>query len=111
MGAVHRQLRRLYYRLATEIAQSQALPFDDLSAPFFAQIGICASSSPTDAVAALDLAADAMLRAVIYHSDNLELSEQFDGNSGYEKSVRNLTWSYAAFLSAVRAKSARHVQG
>ena len=51
-----------------------------------------------------------MLRAVIYHSDNLELSEQFDGVSGYEKSVRNLTWSYAAFLSAVRAKTGQSVK-
>ncbi|MGO6907432.1 glucoamylase, partial [Rhizobium ruizarguesonis] len=31
---------------------------------------------------------------------------QFDGTVGYEKSVRNLTWSYASFLSAVRARSA-----
>jgi glucoamylase len=45
-----------------------------------------------------------MLRALIYHSDNLELSEQFDRDSGFEKSVSNLTWSYAAFLSAVRAR-------
>jgi glucoamylase len=101
----------LYYRLASEIAGAQALPFDDLSAQFFAQVGIRADSSPTDAVAALELAGDAMLRAIVFHSDNLELSEQFDGTSGYEKSVRNLTWSYAAFISAVRARSARHVQG
>jgi glucoamylase len=101
----------VYYRLAAEIARSQALPFDDLSAPFFGQVGIGSYSSPADAVAALELAGDAMLNAVVYHSDNLELSEQFDGWSGYEKSVRNLTWSYAAFVSAVRAKSDRHVQG
>jgi glucoamylase len=101
----------LYYRLASEIAATQTVPFDDLSAPFFGQVGIGADSSPTDAVAALDLAGDAMLNAIVYHSDNLELSEQFDGTYGFEKSVRNLTWSYAAFLSAVRAKSSRHVQG
>ena len=44
--------------------------------------------------------------AVIFHSDNLELSEQFDATTGYEKSVSNLTWSYASFLSAVRARTA-----
>jgi hypothetical protein len=38
-------------------------------------------------------------------------SEQFDGITGYEKSVRNLTWSYAAFLSAVRARTGQNVQG
>ncbi len=30
--------------------------------------------------------------------------EQFDATTGYEKSVSNLSWSYAAFLSAVRAR-------
>ena len=47
-----------------------------------------------------------MLQAIVYHSDHLELSEQFDASTGYEKSVRNLTWSYAAFLSAMRARAA-----
>ena len=101
----------LYYRLGTEITQAQAVPFDDLSSAFFGKVGVGAGTAPADAVAALDQAGDAMLQAVIYHSDNLELSEQFDGTTGYEKSVHNLTWSYAAFLSAVRAKSARNVQG
>ena len=40
------------------------------------------------------------------HSDNLELSEQFDATTGYEKSVSNLSWSYASFLSAIRARTA-----
>ena len=52
------------------------------------------------------VAVDRMLQAVIFHSDNLELSEQFDATTGYEKSVSNLSWSYAAFLSAVRARNA-----
>jgi glucoamylase len=46
-----------------------------------------------------------MVRAVVYHSDNLELSEQFDGTTGFERSVHNLTWSYAAYLSAMRARA------
>ena len=45
--------------------------------------------------------------ALIFHSDRLELSEQFDRTTGFEKSVANLTWSYAAFLSAV-ARPHRH---
>jgi glucoamylase len=101
----------LYYRLGTAIAQARSVPFDDLSGAFFGQVGVDAGTAPADAVAALDRAGDAMLQAVVYHSDDLELSEQFDGTTGYEKSVRNLTWSYAAFLSAVRAKNGRHVQG
>jgi glucoamylase len=47
-----------------------------------------------------------MLQAVVFHSDHLELSEQFDATSGYERSVSNQSWSYASFLSAVRASNA-----
>jgi glucoamylase len=101
----------LYYRLATQIGTTHTVPYDDLSAGFFGQVGIGPESTPEQAAAALGSAGDAMLQAVIYHSDNLELSEQFDGTTGYEKSVQDLTWSYAAFLSAVRAKTARDVQG
>lgn len=97
------------YRLANAIAASGSLPLDDLSAPFFADLAISAATPPADAVAMLRASADAMLRAIVYHSDQYELSEQFDGTTGYEKSVRNLTWSYAAFLSAVRARSAAAV--
>jgi glucoamylase len=101
----------LYYRLASEIGRTQSVPHDELSAEFFSQVGIGPGTSPTDAVILLDNAADAMLQAIIYHSDDLELSEQFDGTSGYEKSVRDLTWSYASFLSAARAKTSRNVEG
>ena len=45
-----------------------------------------------------------MLQAIIFHSDHLELSEQFDASTGDEKSVSNLSWSYASFLPAVRAR-------
>lgn len=47
-----------------------------------------------------------MMQALLYHSDHFELSEQFDAWTGYEKSVSDLSWSYAAFLSALRAKNA-----
>jgi hypothetical protein len=58
------------------------------------------------AATALQGAGGQMLQAVIFHSDNLELSEQFDATTGYEKSVSNLSWSYASSLSAVRARNA-----
>jgi glucoamylase len=101
----------LYYGLANEIAQSQAVPIDQFSETFFSQIGVSGQTPVADVVSSLQNAGDAMLQAVIYHSDNLELSEQFDGVTGYEKSVKNLTWSYAAFLSAVRAKTGSSVKG
>jgi glucoamylase len=87
------------------------LPLDERSETFFGQVGITAATEVDSAVEALRAAGDAMLTAVVYHSDHLELSEQFDGVSGYEKSVKDLTWSYAAFLSAVRARTGQPVEG
>lgn len=94
----------LHYRLAAEIRSTGRIPFDDLSAPFFAQSGVAASTAAGAAADALVATGDAMVQAVVYHSDNLEISEQFDGATGYERSVSNLTWSYASYLSAMRAR-------
>ncbi len=102
---------QLYYELANAIDASGRVPLDSLSEPFFGQVAITAATTATAASAALRAAGDAMLKAVVYHSDHLELGEQFDGWSGYEKSVRDLTWSYAAFLSAVRARTGQSVLG
>ena len=94
----------LYYRLANEITAANAIPLDANSAEFFNQVAVTASSTPTAAATELRAAGDQMLQAIIFHSDHLELSEQFDATTGYEKSVSNLSWSYASFLSAVRAR-------
>ena len=88
------------------ITTAGTVPLDANSASFFSQVGVDASTTPAAAAAALQSAGDQMLQAVIFHSDHLELSEQFDATTGYEKSVSNLSWSYASFLSAVRAKNA-----
>jgi glucoamylase len=96
----------LYYRVAGKILSSATVAADPLSATFLAQVGVTSATAPLNAVAALRSAGDAMLRAVVYHSDHFELSEQFDADTGFEKSVANLSWSYAAFLSAVRARKA-----
>lgn len=101
----------LYYRLATAINDQESIPYDVLSASFFTQVDVTANTNWADAVTALQTAGDKMLNALTFHSDHLELSEQLDRTSGYEKSVANLTWSYAAFLSAVRAKTGFVVHG
>jgi len=97
-------LAQLYYELADAINNGTPVPDDPLAATFFSQIGVTASDPAPQVVAALRNAGDSMLSAVIYHGNKLELSEQFDQASGYEKSVSNLTWSYAAFLLAVAAR-------
>ena len=67
-------------------------------------MGITSATTPATAATALQAAGDQMLQSVMFHSDRFELSEQFDAYTGYEKSVSNLSWSYASFLSAVRAR-------
>ena len=94
----------LYYRLAKQITTAGTIPLDANSTEFFDQIGVDAQTTPAAAAAALQSGGDQMLQAVLFHSDHFELSEQFDANDGYEKSVSNLSWSYASFLSAVRAR-------
>jgi glucoamylase len=99
-------LAEVYYRLAGAVEQDNtSLPTGPLVEQFYEQIGLPAAPDAQSAVSALREAADSILNAVVFHSDNLELSEQYDETSGFEKSVSNLTWSYAAFLSAVRARS------
>jgi glucoamylase len=104
-------LAEVYYRLSHTIPHIGSVPIDDFSQEFFSQVGITKDTPIAQAAKSLQEAGDAMIEAVLYHSDHLELSEQFDGVTGYEKSVKNLTWSYAAFLSAVRAKTGQNVEG
>ncbi len=101
----------LHYRLASTIRDQQAVPVDALSAAFFDPLGIDGTTPAATAADLLDAAGDRMLAALIFHSNRLELSEQFDRTTGFEKSVANLTWSYAGFLSAARARTGTVVHG
>lgn len=94
----------LYYAVAASLNQDPAVISDATARPFFDQVGVPIDTAPHAAAEALRNAGDRILTSVIRHSDHLSLSEQVDVNTGYEKSVHNLTWSYAAFLSAVRAR-------
>jgi glucoamylase len=95
-----------YYRVANEIAADAAkFVIDSLTGAFYQQVGITDQNTPPATVVdALRAAGDRMMSGVLYHSDHFELSEQIDRVSGYERSVLDLTWSYAAFLSAARAR-------
>jgi glucoamylase len=99
----------LYYRLAASFSAGRSVTYDANTGTFFDQIGLDEatvnnSAQSSDVTKKLISAGDIMMQALIYHSDHFELSEQFDAQSGYEKSVTNLTWSYAAYLSAARAR-------
>jgi glucoamylase len=94
-----------YYRLAATISANPGLfAVDALTAVFYQQVGATAATPANSIPDLLRIAGDRMMDGVIYHSDHLELSEQVDRNNGYEESVRDLTWSYAAFMSAARAR-------
>lgn len=99
----------LYFRVARQFDNGAPVPYGPLTGPFFDQIGLD-EATVNDATKAATVAAtvraagDRMLQAIIFHSDHYRLSEQFDAETGFEKSVDDLTWSYAAYLSAVRAR-------
>jgi glucoamylase len=95
---------QLYYELAAAIDGGAPVPSDGLAATFLDQVGVDSTTSPSQVSSALRSAGDSILAAVIYHSNRFELSEQFDQGTGFERSVSNLTWSYAAFLSAVAVR-------
>jgi glucoamylase len=96
---------QLYYELAAAITNGTTpVPADPLATPFLSQINVSSTSTAAEVTSALQTAGDSMLDAVLYHSNRYELSEQFDQTIGYERSVSNLTWSYASFLSAVAAR-------
>jgi glucoamylase len=97
-------LAQLYYCLAASFANDNPVGVGPLTETFFAQIDINATTSTREAETRLRAAADRILTALVAHSTHLSLSEQFDKDTGFQKSVNDLTWSYAAFLSAVRAR-------
>ena len=51
----------LYYRLAGQVTTAGTVPFDSLSAGFFSQVGVGASTTPAAAAAALQAVGDQML--------------------------------------------------
>jgi len=50
--------------------------------------------------------ADGFMQIVESHSfTNASLSEEFDASTGYSRGARDLTWSYAAYLTASLARA------
>ena len=94
-----------------EIAKIPSVTIVETMEPFFKQIGFSRSgkidkSSPgyKDLQNCLLIAGDKLMRAIVYHSDHLELSEQFDRTHGTCMSVRSLTWSYSSFIASSRIR-------
>ncbi len=70
--------------------------------------GVLISGSPqfTFVITAIQQSADAFMRRVQYHaSEGGGMREQFNRNHGFMQGADELTWSHAAFLTALKAKS------
>jgi glucoamylase len=104
-------LARFYYQCLLDLTASPSIVISGGMAQFFDQIGFNhtgpiskSSQRYKDLIGALLTAGDKLMRAVVYHSDYLELSEQNDRDSGMCTSVRSLTWSYSSFIAASRTR-------
>ena len=89
---------------------STSLPFWNALLPSF-HLDAGTVYEPGDAVyhkalKRLKSTGDSFLAVVRKHADGEgALSEQFDRLTGYERGARDLTWSYGAFLQAVKARN------
>lgn len=104
------------YRTASQISTTN-LTITSTGLPFYEAL-LSSSSldvnigtySPSDAlfhsvIEHLAAAGDEFLEVVKTHVDTKgSMSEQFDRVTGYMRGAEDLTWSYGAFLSAVRAR-------
>ncbi|KAF2458857.1 glucoamylase I precursor [Lineolata rhizophorae] len=106
------------FRTVEHAVAVEQLPISSRGMPFWDALMENSSTSlepgrtykPTDpefdeVMARLRRAGDAFLVVVKKHTDaEGRLSEQFDRWNGYERGAEDLTWSYGAFLQAVRAR-------
>jgi len=106
----------ILYRSASHLATTKLLNVTAIGLPFWSALlqdddleaGTLYKSGDDDfakALHRLKSVGDAFLAVVRKHADGEgALSEQFDRVTGYERGALDLTWSYGAFLQAVRAR-------
>lgn len=108
----------ILYRTASHLSSTSNLTITSRGYPFYKSL--LASSSlvpelhttygPNDTIfhsvlEGLRNLGDEFLEVVKSHaSQEGNMSEQFDRNTGFQRGARDLTWSYGAFLQAVRAR-------
>jgi glucoamylase len=113
-------LAELEYRAANEWARRGQLAVTDRNKGFFAALDpqrfgglqpgqVLAAGDPTfqDLLRALRGAGDRQLRRVKYHAfPDGSLSEQMNRHTGFMQSAGDLTWNYAAVLTALAERAA-----
>lgn len=110
------------YRTASHIASTRSLNVTSIGFSFWTallpttDIEVGKLYKPHDetyvkALQRLKVVGDSFLAVVRKHADGEgALSEQFDRVTGYERGALDLTWSYSAFLQAVRARQMLEVE-
>jgi glucoamylase len=107
----------ILYRTASHVSVVGNLTITDMGLPFYESLLATSSLDvdvgtfgPSDAVfhsilERLYASADQFLEVVKTHVDaEGRMSEQFDRVTGYLRGAEDLTWSYGAFLQAVRSR-------
>jgi glucoamylase len=95
-----------YFRLANALLSGAELPIAEENVRFRQRLGNAGRGiGRREAAAAAVERGNAILRMVqAYTPASGELSEQFDRTTGAQTSAKHLTWSYAAFVTAVASR-------
>lgn len=102
-----------FYLAATEFAADGTIMVDDTNLNFFQKVSPSiipntsyTGSNSSDLVSSIRLYADQFLALEQQHvGQNFSMAEEFNRTTGAQQGARDLTWSYAAFVTAARARS------
>lgn len=101
------------YLAAAEFAKNGTIAIDDINLNFFKKISpsatsgsIYTGSNTTTLISSLRSYADGFLALEQQHvGQNYSMAEEFNRTTGAQQGARDLTWSYAAFVTAARARA------
>jgi glucoamylase len=95
-----------YFRLAAALGSGAQLPITPENLRFRQRLGLADAAADPGALASLaQQHGDEIMRTVqTFTPASGELSEQFDRTTGVQTSAKQLTWSYAAFITAAASR-------
>jgi glucoamylase len=102
-----------YFKLAHSLRSAAAMPVVPANERFRQRLAPTSAARREDWARLAGERGDAILRTVrAFTPASGELSEQFDRSTGAQTSAKNLSWSYAAFITAAasRAEAGRSIR-
>jgi glucoamylase len=95
-----------YFRLAKALQLGAKMPITKENEQFRRRLGAADAADQHHWITAAVQRGDAIMRTVqAFTPVGGDLSEQFDRTTGEETSAKHLTWSYAAFITAVASRT------